>query len=831
MATTYRQLQPQSMIDVGARTTPTGAPGAAQALAEKFSSFSRASSEVGSLATTFAAQKAKQAGLAEGEAGTPNLRKGIPSLTAVGRAYNSAAETAYVAKVHTDIDDTMNRLEQESEADAAGFEQKSKEYSDGLLNEVPQEVRPVVERVLAARQIEGGKRVRAQQKSKEDSQSYADYLTSVPAIVNNTLASAQALPPDQADDALVLAVSDNKARLAELVKNNIIDPVRAVELGAQFHLALDKGLEAARLDPIVENLTNKAHNDVQAGDIALGQIEQRKDLSLGDKTKIRKAYEEQRNLLSFERSRQFAEESGGFAKELAGGSYGKDAEAKNLALYKHAAISVDEYQSNAATIQRNSEKGNDDALDIAAVQDAIANGRGLDPTNTKQRAALDKLFKASANNAGIAPGDPRWQTAAISLARKTNILPASAESWARVNMMSGDPTQVIEGASFFGRAQEANPTAWDYEKDPKLAAFAEQINSNMAAGVTTERAFEMAHKNVYEQTDFEKKILEQKYRDDKIAKDNGATLQSTMNGDDEFDRSFLGMGGAPAAPLGMQAEYNGMVERMYGYTGGDVEKARKLAYDAVKSRYGYTQMNGKPEVVKYAPEKMYPGLTPEIIRQDVTNTIEGLGGAKADKAVLDSAVGLRTPGNLDPYNRKVLKNADGSVSTTSSMSIGTDQGETLIPTVVDGVRLPKQDAIKHFNKTGEHLGVFDTPEHADAYAQSLHNEQARRMGLGESGSHVDPSKVRISPIPETDRTKGRVWMLQAPDEYGAYDVVRDGKNQPVLYALPLGEDYGAAKARIGTKKVEEAKRTRELLQNLDKATQKQNESLMPLGNQ
>jgi hypothetical protein len=48
-------------------------------------------------------------------------------------------------------------------------------------------------------------------------------------------------------------------------------------------------------------------------------------------------------------------------------------------------------------------------------------------------------------------------------------------------------------------------------------------------------------------------------------------------------------------------------------------------------------------------------------------------------------------GNLDPWNRAVLKNPDGSVSTTSSFSIGTDNGETLIPSVVNGVRLSKQN--------------------------------------------------------------------------------------------------------------------------------------------
>jgi len=93
--------------------------------------------------------------------------------------------------------------------------------------------------------------------------------------------------------------------------------------------------------------------------------------------------------------------------------------------------------------------------------------------------------------------------------------------------------------------------------------------------------------------------------------------------------------------------------------------------------------------------------------------------------------GLLVKGNIENlYDRKVLNNPDGSYSTTSSMSIGTDAGEVLIPTVIDGVRLSNPDAIAHYRKTGEHLGIFDTPEHADAYASALHESQAARPSRG-----------------------------------------------------------------------------------------------------
>lgn len=110
---------------------------------------------------------------------------------------------------------------------------------------------------------------------------------------------------------------------------------------------------------------------------------------------------------------------------------------------------------------------------------------------------------------------------------------------------------------------------------------------------------------------------------------------------------------------------------------------------------------------------------------------------------VNKAKGMLVPGNIgDLYRRPVLNNPDGSYSTTSSASFKMDGKEILIPTVVNGKRLvdTKYDpddirhwkpALDHYDATGEHLGHFDTPENADAYAQLLHKSQEnQRDGVG-----------------------------------------------------------------------------------------------------
>ena len=90
-------------------------------------------------------------------------------------------------------------------------------------------------------------------------------------------------------------------------------------------------------------------------------------------------------------------------------------------------------------------------------------------------------------------------------------------------------------------------------------------------------------------------------------------------------------------------------------------------------------------------------------------------------------------GNIDLYARDTgLYDRDGNLMTVRSISINEDGKEILIPTIVKKngrwVELTDQEAIDWYHRTGEYLGKFNTVSEANAYAVSLHNQQARLYG-------------------------------------------------------------------------------------------------------
>lgn len=226
------------------------------------------------------------------------------------------------------------------------------------------------------------------------------------------------------------------------------------------------------------------------------------------------------------------------------------------------------------------------------------------------------------------------------------------------------------------------------------------------------------------------------------------------------------------------------------------EKAKEAAEDAgferglatarinaVHGLNAYEARGKLPQYIQYLREQAMEDMRKHGVKRESTEVeigpAEDVRPVKAKpKPKVDpkksAAMGLVVPGTIkDLTGRKRLKNPDGSVSTLSSMSFEENGREILVPTVVDGKRLSEEEAIRRYHSTGQHLGIFDTPQNATDYAKRLHEDQARETDgpTSRAESRARAGKMAAMGIPdgETDlrAAQNSTWQYKDPSQPGA----------------------------------------------------------------
>lgn len=186
----------------------------------------------------------------------------------------------------------------------------------------------------------------------------------------------------------------------------------------------------------------------------------------------------------------------------------------------------------------------------------------------------------------------------------------------------------------------------------------------------------------------------------------------------------------------------------------------------------------RPTYAAMADQIKAPPTTP------ITGTAAAPGGfafagQQPIAAAEPTADGLIQPGTIDLHRRPVVHNPDGSISTVRSIGVNVNGREVLIPTVSDDGRvLSDADAIAQFQRTGQHLGVFDTPEHATAFAQRLHEAQAQEYAppagpLPFARPGVPVQRARTGALYQTPEM-GTNPVLDAP-HVGAQQIARGAR--------------------------------------------------------
>ncbi len=138
-----------------------------------------------------------------------------------------------------------------------------------------------------------------------------------------------------------------------------------------------------------------------------------------------------------------------------------------------------------------------------------------------------------------------------------------------------------------------------------------------------------------------------------------------------------------------------------------------------------TQASGEPDYFAPPPQRVATTSDAQAKTPLVTTS-----------ATRKATPGATEEGNINHYGRPSIDNHDGTTSTVRSMSFGDGPGrEVLIPTAYDGAVHSGDESIAHYRQTGQHMGVFKTPESATAQALRVHDDYENGR-YADVGSHV-----------------------------------------------------------------------------------------------
>lgn len=411
---------------------------------------------------------------------------------------------------------------------------------------------------------------------------------------------------------------------------------------------LQSVVSGARVDETATRLLKVFGTDMKAGDAAMAGLA-KSGLSEVEQIAVRGKVRSGIGLLNDERRRLYADEVTSLERSITLEQPAANAEDLAVSLYRRGAYSPEQLTNVLQGIDVSRVKAAKADADANALTAIITAGGALDPKNKDHRDYVSADFSRQVK--GVQPGSQAWQVIAANTASRTGILPAPVGAFIRTSVLSGNPQKSVEAALTLDAINDANPAALEYV-DADTKSFSLQVAQMVAAGTDPEKAVEMTRKFTFEATPQLKETLKTQYAKTTKKDDNASALGDLLDSDDRYDKSIFR--GAPEAPIGMQADFDSLVERYYATTGGNLDTARALAYNDLQARWGRSTSNGKAEIMRYSPERF--GISGDVIRKEIADTFGER--AKNIRLIPDAQTGRQRfdeEGNVAPISYSLVE--------------------------------------------------------------------------------------------------------------------------------------------------------------------------------
>nr|ELR5228770.1 hypothetical protein [Providencia rettgeri] len=249
-------------------------------------------------------------------------------------------------------------------------------------------------------------------------------------------------------------------------------------------------------------------------------------------------------------------------------------------------------------------KAQDKVFSANRFQLSIQNNFPLDPNDKSNQDAADNYFTNNIESS-FNIRDENSLNAVAEISSRTGIIPSQIKSKLVTGSTSRNPELVIPMAKMYGQIFDNNPSAINGLSTDAMAYYG-KIYDLTRSGMDSEKAIDIAYNLTYEQNDRTKAIIAEQMRDKKYSKEREKAAQGNIN-------SFFALGGFSSPNITKPSvnnreymrDYQTLYDANFASTGGDADLAKKMTDAQVKKTWGVTSINGKDEVMRYAPEAVY----------------------------------------------------------------------------------------------------------------------------------------------------------------------------------------------------------------------------------
>ncbi|MEX9744537.1 hypothetical protein AB7Y07_00700 [Providencia rettgeri] len=237
------------------------------------------------------------------------------------------------------------------------------------------------------------------------------------------------------------------------------------------------------------------------------------------------------------------------------------------------------------------------------LQLSIQNNFPLDPNDKSNQDAADNYFTNNIESS-FNIRDENSLNAVAEISSRTGIIPSQIKSKLVTGSTSRNPELVIPMAKMYGQIFDNNPSAINGLSTDAMAYYG-KIYDLTRSGMDSEKAIDIAYNLTYEQNDRTKAIIAEQMRDKKYSKEREKAAQGNINSFFAFNWSSPNITKPSVSNREYMRDYQTLYDANFASAGGDPDLAKKMTDAQVKKTWGVTSINGKDEVMRFAPEAVY----------------------------------------------------------------------------------------------------------------------------------------------------------------------------------------------------------------------------------